>query len=233
MTRIVKGPEPQELRNWREANAEIPQNLIYERGGWPTAAVKRQMLEEQGYLCAYTMQQIQAEDDCHIEHVVPQSQPNQPQFLDSDYNNLLACFPGNRLPAPADLNAPVWNPKYPYGAQKKAETQVSDNNFVSPLREDVERRFNYDPDGSIKAAPGDNAAESSIRILRLDHDQLVELRKAAVDYWVLDDMDLTIEGAEVLSATILEIDSKGRLPAFCLVVSQVASWYARRMREMN
>lgn len=226
MKRIIKGSEPQELRRWRVANKEIPENLAYGSGEWPTAAVRQHLLEEQGYLCAYTMQRIETIEDCHIEHIIPQRQSNQTQHLDVDYNNMLACFPGNKPP-------PEWNPKYPYGAQQKAGTQINDNNFVSPLREDVERRFNYDADGSIKAAPGDNAAEGSIRILKLNHDQLVELRKAAIDDWVLDDIDLTVEGAAVLSTTIVEFDSKGRLPAFCLAISQVASWYVRRMHEMS
>ena len=87
MRRIVKGTEPEELRKWKEENAETPQNLTY--GNMPTAVVKRQMLTEQGYLCAYTMRAIPTADDCHIEHVIPQNQPNQPPHLDISYDNLL------------------------------------------------------------------------------------------------------------------------------------------------
>jgi len=64
----------------------------------PKAAAKLQMLAEQGYICAYTMQAMQMADDCHIEHVVPRNQPNQPLNLDIDYNNMLACFPGRKPP---------------------------------------------------------------------------------------------------------------------------------------
>ncbi len=127
---------------------------------------------------------------------------------------------------------PAWNPKYPYGAQRKGGTHIDENNFVSPLREDVERRFHYAPDGSIKTAPGDVAAENSIRILALDHEQLNELRKAAIDERVLD-RSLSADDAEALSTEVMTVNSVGRLPEFCLAISQVAAWYANRIRDIN
>ena len=93
MRRIVKGLEPEELRRWKEENAETPQVLTY--NNMPKAEVKLQMLAEQGYLCAYTMERIQTPEDCHIEHVVPRNQPNQPIGHQIDYSNLLACIPSN------------------------------------------------------------------------------------------------------------------------------------------
>jgi uncharacterized protein (TIGR02646 family) len=225
MKKIVKGQEPEALRLWREKNASIPENLKYDRGNWPTRAVKVQMLVEQGHLCAYTMQSIQTEDHCHIEHVIPQSQPGQPPHLDIDYRNLLACSPGNKPP-------PSWNAKYPYGAQSKGATNINENNFVSPLREDVEHRFHYGPNGSVNGSTDDPAAESTIRILNLNHPQLVELRKAAINERVLDaDPPLSSEELGTLSVGIMAANSSGRFPEFCLAISQVAEWYARVMKE--
>jgi uncharacterized protein (TIGR02646 family) len=223
MRRIIKGQEPEELRNWKAENAHAPENLTFKN--MPKRDAKLQMLAEQGHLCAYTMESIQTEDHCHIEHVVPQSQPNQPPHFAIDYNNLVACFPGKKPP-------PAWNPKYPYGAQKKGGTNIDENSFVSPLSEDVERRFRYAPDGSIEAALGDAAAANSIQILALDHDQLKELRKAAIDERVLD-RSLSAEDAEALSIEFMTTDSAGRLPEFCLAISQVAAWYAIRMRDTH
>lgn len=225
MKRIIKGEEPEELRKWKEENAEIPQNLIY--GNMPKVGVKLQMLAEQGYLCAYTMRAVPTPDDCHIEHVIPQNQPNQPPQLDIDYRNLLACFPGKRPP-------PNWNPKYPYGADRKGGVHIDEKNFVSPLRADVEDRFHYAYDGSIKAADDDNAADQTIRVLRLDHGQLADLRKAAIEERVLDsDPPLSATDAEALSVEIMARNSTGRFPAFCLAISQVAAWYARKIRDMG
>lgn len=219
MRRIIKDPEPERLRHWKEENAAVPQNLTY--GNMPTAPVKLQMLAEQGYLCAYTMRRIQTIDDCHIEHIVPRNQPNQPPHLDINYTNLLACVPGT--PGYGMQVQPL-----PYGAQKKDRTHVNENNFVSPLQEGVEDRFQYAPDGFVVSAPNDGAAKSTITILRLDHAQLTELRKAAIDERVLD-RDLSATDAEVLSQTIMTSDTTGRLPEFCLAISQVAAWYASQL----
>jgi uncharacterized protein (TIGR02646 family) len=224
MRQITKGPEPQAIRHWKEENAAVPQNLTYEN--MPKAPVKLQMLAEQGHLCAYTMQRIPTVDDCHIEHIVPQSQPNQPQHLDIDYNNLLACVPSN---------TPGHRPQvanFPYGASKKGHTCVDDNNFVSPLREDVEARFRYSTDGSVAPAASDGAAASTINILRLNHGQLRELRRAAIDERILD-RDFSADEAEALSRTIMTADTAGRMPEFCLAISQVATWYANRVRKLD
>lgn len=225
MKRIVKGAEPEELRRWKEANAETPQNLIYQN--MPTAPVKLQMLSEQGHLCAYTMQAIPTLDDCHIEHVIPQNQPNQTPHLDINCSNMLACVPGKK-------RSPNWTPQYPYGAVCKGGLHIDANNFISPLQEDVENRFHYAYDGSVATSANDNAADSTVRILKLNHSQLVDLRKAAIEERVLDlDPPLSAADAEALAIEIMARDSRGKFPAFCLAISQVAAWYAHKKREMD
>jgi uncharacterized protein (TIGR02646 family) len=219
--RILKGQEPEELRRWKEENAEVPQNLTY--GNMPKVEVKRQMLTEQGYLCAYTMQRIPTPDDCQIEHVVPRSQD---LLLQISYSNLLACAPSNTPGHRAGGG------KCRFGAEEKDQTRVYENNFISPLRDDVERRFQYAPDGSVAHLHNDGAAESTIKILRLDHDQLVDLRKAAIEERVLD-VDLSAHEAEDLSHVVMTRNAAGRIPEFCLAISQVALWYATKMREVN
>jgi|HubBroStandDraft_4_1064222.scaffolds.fasta_scaffold277572_2 uncharacterized protein (TIGR02646 family) len=224
MRRIIKGLEPEELRRWKEQNAHVPQNLTY--ANMPKAEVKRQMLAEQGYLCAYTMQQIPTPNDCQIEHLVPQSQGD--PRLGITYDNLLACAPSNR---------PGHRPergKCPFGAEQKDQTRINDDNFVSPLRGDVEQRFRYAADGSVTWVGGDTAAESTIGILRLDHQQLEDLRKAAIDERVFPpDAVLSSQEAENLSHAIMTPNAAGRLPEFCLAISQVAGWYANRVGEGN
>lgn len=219
MRRIIKGQEPDELRLWKEENAASPQNLTY--GNMPKAGVKPQMLVEQGYLCAYTMQRIQTVHDCHIEHIVPRSQRDQRPHLDLDYNNLLACIPSD---------TPGYRPQltnFPYGARKKAAAHVDEQTFVSPLQANVESRFHYRADGAVEAVAEDDAAESTIAILALNHGQLIDLRKAAIDARVLDvEVPLSADEAEALAQAIMTADSVGRIPEFCSAISQVASWYA-------
>jgi uncharacterized protein (TIGR02646 family) len=224
MRLIVKGLEPDDLLRWKADNAVTPQNLTYDN--MPKLPVKAQMLREQGFLCAYTMLRIETEDDCHIEHVVPRNQTAQPQYNDIAYSNLLACIPSD-----TPGHRPLFQP-FPYGAVPKAGTLIDRNNFISPLQEDVEQRFQYAADGSVSSAPADEPARSTIEILKLNHDQLCALRKAAIDEWVLD-VDLSAEEADTLSETIMDANPSGRIAEFCLAVSQVAKSLAQKLRETN
>jgi uncharacterized protein (TIGR02646 family) len=176
MRRITKGPEPAEVAAWKEQNATTPQNLTYTN--MPKTAARAQMLTEQGYLCAYTMLRIDAQNECHIEHIEPQNQsPNR----SIDCSNMLACFPGNVPP-------PGWTPQFPYGAQSKGGSHVNDNNFVSPLHKDVELRFTYTASGAVKGTDAtDLAAASTIQMLNLNDSQLSDLRKAAIEERVFAD----------------------------------------------
>ena len=222
MKRIKRGEEPDALRMWKEDNRAVPENLVYDAlHATETRAIREQMLREQGYICAYTMQRIETVEDCHIEHIVPQ---NQDHDRDLDYGNMLACFPGVKPP-------PEWSPKFPYGAQQKGGTHIYDANFVSPLSVDVEERFQYATDGSVGAAAvGDAAAASSIEILRLDHPALCELRSAAIEERVLD-AGLTEKEARELASSISSPDSNGMFPEFCLAIAQVSIWYAKALQQ--
>jgi hypothetical protein len=181
------------------------------------------MLIEQGFLCAYTMQRIQGVDDCHIEHIIPQSQPPQSHGRDLDYANMLACFPGTQLD-PSKLPR-HWNPRFPYGAIYKGNTEISENNFVSPLCANVEERFQFDQAGFVRSDTRDTAASISIRILNLNHGTLQELRRAAIDEYIFES-PLSAADAEALAVSIALPDSVGMLPEFSVAVSQVCRWYA-------
>ena len=209
MKQVVKGQEPAALREWREANAGIPENLRYNCGRWPSTDIKAALMREQGYLCAYTMKRIPGNEDCHIEHVVSRDQCHRewPEG-EVDYRNLVACYPGKGGCA--------------YGAKQKDNHPIDNANFVSPLSADVEQRFSYSSNGSISADVSDGAACSTIRILKLDHDDLVELRRAAINEAVLD-ADLDLSDLQVLAARIMEPNSNGECAEFCLAISQVAS----------
>lgn len=217
MRRIVKGEEPAELARWKKEEVDL--NLTY--ANIPKAVrtkIKSQMLMEQGYLCAYTMQQIPTQDDCQIEHVVPQSQN---PYLQISYGNLLACAPSNR-PGHRPMRG-----KCPFGAEEKGHAEINENNFVSPTQNNVEHRFRYSADGSVTHVDDDVAAENTVRILRLDHEELRDLRKAAIDERIFpSDTILTLAEAVELSHTIMMSDQAGRLPEFCLAISQAATWYA-------
>lgn len=178
MKKINKGQQPQDLLQWRAANAATPQNLKYGQGGFPRRAVLSALLRDQGFLCAYTLKRI-ATDSAHIEHLKPQCvceaedsdrSSNGQACIHEDiaWQNLVACFPNPGAPHPE------------YGALVKNDWW-DEERFVSPLAENCEQRFRYRIDGTIEPTVADDeAAKETIRRLNLDSPRLRELRHSAI-----------------------------------------------------
>jgi hypothetical protein len=87
-------------------------------------------------------------------------------------------------------------------------------------------------DGSVESAANDIAAASTIALLRLNHDQLTELRKAVIDERILD-VDLSADEADAVSRSVMATDDEGRIAEFCLAISHVATWLANRLRNVD
>ncbi len=201
-----------------------PQNLSY--ANLPRDVkdeIEAGLLKEQGYLCAYTMQRL-TEGECHIEHVRPQ---NVAPELDLDYGNMAACFPqdgGDTSPG--------------YGAPVKAGTDVELNvNFVSPHSHGCEQRFQYDSKGGITSTVGNRAAEETIRILRLDHGTLSELRQRAIEAHGVTLRRGSMRSARCrksaaqarrLAGSVLLPSKDGRSEPFCVALAQAANAYAAK-----
>lgn len=178
MKQINKEQQPEALIRWRAENAAIPENLKYNKGGFPRSAVLGGLLREQGDLCAYTLKQINA-SSAHIEHLKPQRRCNADdaecvaqgkprKHEDIAWNNMVACFPSPNMP------------RSEYGAHFK-EDWWDIQLFVSPLSQNCGQRFHYKNDGSVGAAiAGDAAVKETIDHLNLDNDRLRELRKRAI-----------------------------------------------------
>lgn len=169
MRQIRKSLEPNCLTQWRAAN-QADRNFGYDlMGAGLRAEVRQALVSEQGELCAYTGRKI-SDATCHIEHLRPQVHCARGE--DVAYGNMVAC-----VPAP---NAP----KLQYGAHKKASWPNAEQEalFVSPLRAGCGARFSYNLRGEIAPSnPTDGAAIETIKRLGLDHPQLNQLRKAAID----------------------------------------------------
>lgn len=87
MRNIQKKREPRLLTEHR-----CHENAIYENMPQPARdQLKRQLLEEQGWLCAYCMGRI-SETDMKVEHVASRHEHPERQL---DYSNLVACCSGN------------------------------------------------------------------------------------------------------------------------------------------
>ena len=212
MRHVRKRGQPRELLDWHAANKAIPENLFYGRAGFPKAAVKQALLEEQCHLCAYTMIALDGPNGCHIEHILPQSLH---PLRSTDYANMLACYPHDAARDSA------------FGAIRKAGTDVAEAWFVSPLHASCERHFSFRPNGTVKG--NSPAAERTIALLALDHSKLTSLRAAQISaygYSLRGRFPVTAAEARRTASEILKPDGEGRLAAFCVAIAQVALRYA-------
>jgi uncharacterized protein (TIGR02646 family) len=180
---IKKRPVPASLVTWRQqriaAHGADGFEFTYEamrRDDTVVKDVEKGLHGEQGAICAYTGRRIQLRAGpprkvgFHLEHLKPQEHCEEGE--DTDYNNLVACWPEPNSTESAAFGA-VFKANWPSPSE--------DHLFVSPLRANCTSRFFFNRQGQIEAAQGtDQAAAETIRQLGLDHKELTALRKAAI-----------------------------------------------------
>ena len=213
------------LIQWKTDNAQTPQNLFYGAGGFPAEAVREALLHEQFHLCAYTMMRLQTaleckshghdtRDACHIEHVLPQSRKVAGEAI--DYQNMLACFPPSQSTVACE-----------FGANAKADFDLSTGGFVSPLSPAAESHFEFDEHGGIKGTTIDG--HSTIKVLKLDHKALVNDRMAVIKgYLQPKGKKVSAQAARRLAKDVLKPDAHQCLPAYCVAIAQVVLAHAER-----
>jgi uncharacterized protein (TIGR02646 family) len=216
MRRIVKKNAPSELITWCEANMEHNHTYTDMLGTEAHQKLKEKLLKEQGCLCAYTGRAIENQTS-HVEHLKPQTVCD--EWEDVEYRNVVACFP-----------ADGGDKSHGYGAPIKGGWW-DEENFVSPLAEDCERRFRFSWGGHIYPSPEDHqAAKGTIEMLGLDVDALRLLRKSRIDGFFgfgakTRTFQLTIADARIALANIDRVDSAGKLQEFCFVLKQLLPKY--------
>jgi len=169
------------------------------------------LLQEQGWLCAYTMRRVD-EHNSHIEHIKPENLCRAERIgSDLDYDNLIACFPCIGM-----------GRRYRYGAQEKDSWWENDGaEFISPLHPSCERHFCFDLEGYIKPAGDDNAAMTTINVLRLDHPSLTDDRRRVIQEFVYGEAGVDpISKAQAQRAMgkICSLDASGRFYEFCIAI---------------
>ena len=197
MKHIVKKKEPQAFTDWKALANEDWQPTYRGLAGNPKKAVKDALMVEQGWICCYCEQRL-TDDDSHIEHFRPQSDPAVDPL---DFDNLL-CSCQNEI--------------------KKGEPRhcgnLKDNWFdtgllVSPLDPNCENMFVFYGDGTIDpAADLNHAAIETIKRLGLDIPKLNDLRANAIEPF-LDD-ELSIEEMKTFVSGYLRRDASGKFGEF-------------------
>jgi uncharacterized protein (TIGR02646 family) len=141
------------------------------------------LLEEQGYLCAYTMVSIEKTGLGFMkrEHINPQNDTPQ---NDLNHRNVVAVCMGNE----------GYEPKDQYADTRKGDTLL---NFITPLSPDCEKLIKYRPNGEI-TSPYPNVLKEIVddlsvkprhhSVLHLNHQDLIKARCAA---WEIVKRELT------------------------------------------
>jgi uncharacterized protein (TIGR02646 family) len=131
--------------------------------------ILKDLLEEQGYICAYCMSSIN-ENSASIEHIVGQKYSHTNitktgKHLDTDYNNILAVCNGNFC---ADLHCDKSRAKF-----QSTQPLLS----ISPLKNLQMQNISFTKSGKIKYNIDDNDIENDLNVvLNLNCKTLIENR---------------------------------------------------------
>lgn len=138
----------------------------------PATGLRKSLLEEQGYICAYCMKRIPhshtekgiSADKMKVEHFIAQTNKKSiSNNLDITYTNMLACCMGNQGK----------NEKYETCDTRKGEKILT----ISPLNNAHVRTIKYAPDGSIHSTNEIFEVEIN-KILNLNENNLKKQREA-------------------------------------------------------
>lgn len=203
MRHIEKGAEPALFADWKaSANAEW-------QPSWGNlqnpekAALKRALLEEQGFLCCYCCRRVEDDPDSHVEHLKPRESFANDEL---DYGNLVVSCQGETGDPP---------PEHRHCGHSK-DNWYDAALFVPPLQHGCGEKFAYTAYGEILPVPGPGgpAAEETIRRLRLDCNRLRRLRRSAIDGVLTDLEQLSSDDLAALRIGLSERDDSGRYVEF-------------------
>ena len=133
---------------------------------------KKSLLEEQGYICAYTMKKID-ETDMKIEHFLPRNGKNARPDLALEYRNTLGVCNGKGV-----------SEKDEYADTRKKDKLLT---FIDPRSKDCERKIKYSRKGLVEVddpilrkelIDGTNS-EKYLSILNLNYQPLITGRLRA------------------------------------------------------
>jgi len=197
--------------SWRARVAGTSKSSFLELPKTEKEALLNALIREQGGLCAYTMRRINNVLS-HVEHIKPQTVCRiEAAGSDLDYDNLVACYPRENL-----------EKKYSYGAQKKGDWWDNGGvDFVSPLHPSCEKRFRFDLNGEITPVRNAHSAATTIRILRLDHPSLTEIRRRATREFIYGSSGtdpLSSKSATTAAGAICNRSEQNGFTEFCVAI---------------
>ena len=166
MKHIVKGEEPQDLKDWKSSANENWQPTWDGLPGPVKRNLHSALMAEQGFICCYYGKRV-SDADSHIEHLKPQV-PFEADAL--VYANLLCSCQRQT------------ERREPLHCGKLKDNWHDEHMLVSPLAADCETRFRFAGDGAIyPRQDGDPAVRQTIERLGLDIPKLRAMRSKAIE----------------------------------------------------
>lgn len=185
MKYIEKGKEPEELMEYKKqpgVNYRTMSKVKRIRD-----KVKKDLIEEQGYICCYCGGRVEFDEKTSIEHFLPKEIF---PYLDLQYSNLHAVCDGGKQKREElnrkskKINKAERNREYPlYCDANKNNDMIS----LSPLQKNVEQQFCFLDDGRIEGLSAD--AWEAIGKLHLNNKVLNTRRKHAIEFYTSEKFD--------------------------------------------
>lgn len=197
MRRIEKTMPPPEFVQYC---AETPGVTFDELPGVIKKALKKSLLEDQGYICCYCGRRIFNDGDTKIDHIKPQD--GHGELILDFFNMLASCDGGDKD------RAKRVKPRHSTHCDARKKTQELP---VSPL-DDIDGLLTFFDDGSVK---GKGKGKELIRILGLDTPFLISQRKNAIA--IYDDLPIDDIDDELIR---LRTKTDGQYEEFCFVLEQ-------------
>jgi uncharacterized protein (TIGR02646 family) len=197
---VLKSPEPEELKNYRERyssqfrrwTGKKSKNGKKEKGLTNNSetlnAIRDTLASDQKGLCAYCEMELH-EKNRSVEHFIPRNQSTKENNHDLDWQNMLAiCLPPGGM-KDDDLENPQLLKDSPCCGKKK-DGDIPDSRLLNPLNLPTLRLFKFSSkDGEIR--PDEKACEDSgipienvqftIDTLELNVQRLKDQRLAVID----------------------------------------------------
>ena len=203
-----------------KANLENQKNDIWKKFTKKTVvknAVKKDLLEEQGYICCYCQTRIKMDEKTQIEHFIAMDSDPTKMF---DYDNLLAsCDGGQQYRTNHNQDDEIeYIPKF-CGHAKTSESLP-----ISPLEQNCEEHFDYflNADDEIIVEGRTNEGKTVVEMLKLDLPYLNRLRGNSIIPLITNTEGEFLDDDE-LNQIIMNLFNKtdNMFVPFCIVVKNI------------
>lgn len=210
MKYIQKNCEPAGLRQYRQIPGATYKKFRKKRTLYKT--VKLSLAREQGFICCYCGRRLSGvSSDTQIEHIFAKGTPTYEEMQLDYESNLVACCDGGKQ----DRNNGTIRKEDLFCESLKGDIILP----INPLNVECEDKFLFSQDGEIFGL--NKAAEVTIKILNLNSPAIKNMRKYAIDNYILcppSDWDYELE-------RLKHKDNNGQYEEFCFVLEKYIEFF--------